>query len=210
MTRLFHRRNRIVLFNDCPLDSINDILHVIICHIRPCGEAHANLEQCFAHAVDVSRSILVHRLLVHRLPQRASLNLSLVHDDTQSLHISVGLTIRVGTFSGMYDASGTAHGACHDGLVGVLLAFYANLGIYGHSAEPEVRVVAAVRITMHLDVRHILQHLLIQCLYVLVVCDMVVLHCHLTTADAGTYIAHTVVETCLLVLVVSDTISDTA
>ena len=44
MARLYNCRNHLVLFNNSTLDSIDNIPNVIICHIRPGGEAHANLE----------------------------------------------------------------------------------------------------------------------------------------------------------------------
>ena len=123
MARLYNCRNHLVLFNNSTLDSIDNIPNVVICHIRTGGEAHTNLEQCLAYTVDVCRGIFIHRLLVHGFPQRARLNLGLVHDNTQSLHVVVGFAVGMGILRSMDDTSGTTHSTCHDGLVGVLLSF---------------------------------------------------------------------------------------
>ncbi len=79
-------------------------MNVIVTHIRASGEAHTNLEQSLTHAVDIRNASLrglaeallifkleslnlnlaasIDRLLMHGFPQRTSLNLSLVHNNT--------------------------------------------------------------------------------------------------------------------------------
>lgn len=51
------------------LNAVDNILHILIAHLRACGEAHSDFEQGLRNSIHVCRSTGVHRLLVHRLPQ---------------------------------------------------------------------------------------------------------------------------------------------
>ena len=108
----------------------------------------------------------------------------------------------------MNHTSSTTHGTLHDGLVSVLLAFDFDVLVQRDSAKPIVAVIfTSVRLSVDMDSRYIGQQILVLLLHVLMVGDMVVSNSHLATTDAGTDIAHTVVEAYLLVLIVRVTLT---
>ena len=87
-------KNCFILIDNRLLDAINNITYIIIRHIRTSWQTETNLKDFFRHTTHVCHSISVYRLLMHRLPHRATFNLLREHEHAKSLHIGVRLTIR--------------------------------------------------------------------------------------------------------------------
>ena len=122
------------------LDAINNVADILIRHIRPCGETHANLEDGFFHTVGIDVATGIDGLLVHGLPHGSALDFLAQHPHTHGLDVVVGLAVGDGTIDLMDDARGTAHGSLDDFPVGVLLPTDLHAGVEGHGAEPVVAI----------------------------------------------------------------------
>lgn len=46
----------------------HNILHILFRHHRTTGQAQPSSEECLTHPIHIARIVLIHRLLVHRLP----------------------------------------------------------------------------------------------------------------------------------------------
>ena len=131
---------------------------------------------------------------MHWLPNRTALDFLGEHEDTEGFYVLVGLTVGGGTFYGLDDTGCSTHGSLDDFLVSILLTLDANFGIDGCGTEPEVGIIARIGwLLVEGDARNILQELLVEFLDVLVVGNVLVEDCHLTTADTCTYVGHAVV-----------------
>ena len=75
-----------VLVNNSTLYCLDDILDLLVFHIRSGGEAHAHLEERFRNAIGIGRGILIDRLLVHRFPKGTGFYARCIHEYAQSLH----------------------------------------------------------------------------------------------------------------------------
>ena len=139
---------------------------------------------------------------MHRFPQRTRLDVSLVEEDAQCLHIVVRLAVGVSAVGSMHHTCGTAHRALNDGLVGILLTFYADYRVNCYSIEPEIGIVTLIGIAVNLNTFDIFQQFLVELEHMLMMVDMVVHNGHLSATDAGADVAHAVVVSDSLVLVV--------
>ena len=161
------------------------------------------MEEVLADAVEVGGVGAVDGLAVHGLPQGARLDIKAVETDAHGLYIGVGLAVGGGGACLVDDSGGSSHGAADDALVGLVLSLDVEVGREGDGAEPVVAVVAAVGgLAVDGDARHVGEEALIERLDVLVVRDMVAGDGHLSAADAGADIGHTVVVADGFVLVV--------
>ena len=70
-------------------DAVHDVAGILVGDAGTARQAEAHLEEGLAHAVEVGRAVRVHRLAVHRLPQRAGLDAQGVQADAQGLHVGV-------------------------------------------------------------------------------------------------------------------------
>ena len=122
------------------LNTLDNVLHILIAHIRPCGEAHANLEDGFFHAVGIDVATGIDGLLVHGLPHGSALDFLAQHPHTHGLDVIIGLAVGDRTIDLMNDTGCTAHSGLDDFPVGVLLPTDLHAGVEGHGAEPVVAV----------------------------------------------------------------------
>lgn len=99
------------------LNAFYNVVDVIIRDIRTCWQTEANLEDFFFNAICINRSTLIHRLLVHRLPNRTALDLLGKHEHAQSLHILIRLAIRRRAIHRMNHTCSTANSRLEDLLV---------------------------------------------------------------------------------------------
>ena len=83
-----------ILPNNSFLYTLHNIPNIFIRHIRTYRQAEPDLEQVLLHTICINRGTLIHRLLVHRLPNRTTLDLLGKHKHAQRLHILIRLTIR--------------------------------------------------------------------------------------------------------------------
>ena len=91
--------------DDSLLDAIDNVMHILVTDIGTCWQTEPHLEDRLRHAVQVGRSTLIYRLLVHRFPYGTTLHLLPEHKHTQCLDIVIGLTIGSGTVHTLDDTS---------------------------------------------------------------------------------------------------------
>ena len=72
-------------------------MDVIIGYPRTGGETDADFEEGFAHAVDISWSIFVDRLLMHWLPKGTRFDSSSVEGHAKCLNVVVRLAVGRGS-----------------------------------------------------------------------------------------------------------------
>lgn len=84
---------RLLSSNDCFLNAIHNVLHILITNIRSCGQSHADLEDVFFNAIGINLTTSIHGLLVHGLPYGAALHLLAKHKHAHGLNILVGLAV---------------------------------------------------------------------------------------------------------------------
>ena len=72
------------------LDLLNYVADMLVGHPRTGRQTDAHLEQFLAHTVDVSRITSVHRLFVHRLPQRTRFDTCGIQSYAHCLHVIIG------------------------------------------------------------------------------------------------------------------------
>lgn len=115
-------------------------MDVGVCYPWAGREADADFEEGFADAVGVGGRIFINRLLVHRFPEWSGFYSGCIECHAQCLHVVVGLAVGGGGFYGVGDSRRTADGSGNDFLIGILLAFDAEVGGEGSRTEPEVGV----------------------------------------------------------------------
>ena len=126
---------------------------------------------------------------MHWLPYGTAFYFLGEHEDTEGFYVGVGLAVGGGTFYCLDDSCCSTYGCLDDFLVGILLTLDADLGIDGGSTEPEVGIIARIgRLLVEGDTWNILQELLVEFLYMLVVGDVVIENGHLATSDTCTYV----------------------
>lgn len=128
--------------NDRVLYRIDNILDILIRHIRAGRQAHSDFEECLGNAVNVAGSILVDRLPVHGFPKRAGFDAGLVEDDAQGLDIVVRLAVSHGGLDLVHDTGSPADRPFHDRLVRILLSFDPDGRVDGNRIQPEIGIVA--------------------------------------------------------------------
>ncbi len=62
-------------------NSIDNVADIVVGDVGAGREADADFEECFRHAVNIGRSILIHRLFVHWLPEWSCLDIGFVEAD---------------------------------------------------------------------------------------------------------------------------------
>src|SRR5574344_715554 len=103
----------------------------------------------------------------------------------------------------MDNTSSTTHSTLHNGLVGILLTLNLHALINSDCAKPVVAVIlTCCGLCMYVDSRNIFQKLLIQFLYVFMMCNVIICHRHLTAAYTSTNVTHAVIVAYLLMLIV--------
>ena len=100
-------------------DAIYNVADIIVSYVWAGREAEAYLEESGFHVVGVGCGTCVNRLLVHWLPDRTALDFLGEHDDAESLHIFVRLTIRRRAIYGVNHTCSAAHCGLDDLLVGI-------------------------------------------------------------------------------------------
>ena len=110
-------RSKSGTLSDCVLDALHNIPNILIRHIRTCRQAEPDLEQVLLHTICIDRSTLIHRLLVHRLPNRTALHLLTKHKHAQRLHILIRLTIRSSAIHRINHTGSTANSRLEDLLI---------------------------------------------------------------------------------------------
>ena len=106
-----------ILPNNSFLYTLHNIPNIFIRHIRTYRQAEPDLEQVLLHTICINRGTLIHRLLVHRLPNRTTLDLLGKHKHAQRLHILIRLTIRRSAIHRMNHTCSTANSSLEDLLV---------------------------------------------------------------------------------------------
>lgn len=101
------------------LDAIHNIVDIIVSYVWAGRETEAYLEESGFHVVGVGCGACVNRLLVHRLPDRTSLDFLGKHEHAESPHIFVRLTISRRTIYSVNHACSAAHCGLDDLLVGI-------------------------------------------------------------------------------------------
>ena len=129
---------------DCLFDAIDNIAYIIVGDVWAGGKTETYLEKFGLHIVGVGCATGVNRLLVHRLPNRATFDFLRKHKHSQSLHILVRLTIGRRTINCVNDTCGSSHRGLDDLLVGIFLPLNVNRRVYCRCTEPEIRIVAWV------------------------------------------------------------------
>ena len=71
----------------------HNILHISILHPRPGRQTKPAIEESLAGAVDIARVVLVNWLQVHRLPERAGLDVLRVEPLAEFLVVEAGLLL---------------------------------------------------------------------------------------------------------------------
>ena len=183
-------------------DAVHDVAGILVGDAGAARQAEAHLEEGLAHAVEVGRAVRIHRLAVHRLPQRTGLDAQGVQADAQGLHVGVRLAVRVGRVGCVGHAGGASYSSLYGVAVGILLTFDAQPRVDGHSVQPIVAVVSLIRVLVEGDAVHVLQQLPVQGTHMLVVGDVSVRNRHLAPADTRADVRHAVVVADALVLVV--------
>ena len=89
-------KNSLSILDHSLLDAIHDIAHIIIADVRSGRQTEANLEDRLRHPVDISRSILIYRLPVHRFPYRTALHPLRKYSVTRALPTSHFMSTFVG------------------------------------------------------------------------------------------------------------------
>ena len=139
---------------------------------------------------------------MHGFPQWTALDALTVEYKTHSLDIAIRLAVGVNSACGMDHAGSTAHSALDRLLIDRLLALHTQVLVKHNGAEPVVAVAVGVGIGMEGDALHIAEGLGITPGNAVMVGDMVVENRHLATPNAGTDVAHAVVVTNLLVVII--------
>ena len=129
-----------ILLNDCGLDAVDDVMDVGVGDIGAGGEAHADFEDLFFHAFGIHCCAGIDGLLVHGLPDGATLDLLVQHPYSHGFDIIIWLAVGNRTVYPMDHSCSTTYGCLDDFLVGVLLSFDLDIGRDGHGAEPIVGV----------------------------------------------------------------------
>ena len=160
------------------------------------------MEELLAHSIDVGWRILIHWLLVHRLPQGTALHLASVKIDAQSLHVIVGLAVGAHLATRVGHSCSAAHSTGHHRRIGAGLPLDAQVGRESERAEPVVGIEFRRGGSVHTQSFHIGQQLLVHALHVPVMRQMVIHHRHLSASDTCTDVAHAVVVAHRFVLVI--------
>ena len=184
------------------LDLLNYVADMLVGHPRTGRQTDAHLEQFLAHTVDVSRITSVHRLFVHRLPQRTRFDTCGIQSYAHCLHVIIRLAVGNCSRSGVGNTCGTSYGTGYHLLVSIFLTFYFQVRVESGCTEPEVGVIFRSRVTVHCHTLYILQQFHVQLLHMAVMGNMLVEDGHLASAYAGADVAHAVVVAYGLVLVV--------
>ncbi len=190
---------------------------MLVRHPWTSRETDAHLEEGFTDTVDVSWSVFVDRLFVHRFPERTSFDVGGIESHPERLDVVVGLAVGDCSRSGMSHTSSATYGSGYYLSISFFLSFYLKIRVESSGAEPEigvegvrcrgvgcrgVRVVGEGGIAVHVDTLNVFEELAVEGLDVLVVGDVVADHSHLTSSDASTNVAHTIVESDRLMLIV--------
>ena len=141
-------RSKSGTLSDCLPDALHNIPNILIRHIRTCRQAETDLEQVLLHTICIYRSSRIHRLLVHRLPNRTALNLLGKHEHAQSLHILIRLTIRRRAVHRMNHTCSTANSRLDDLLVSIILTLNMNLRGQRRRTKPEIRIITRIKISI--------------------------------------------------------------
>ena len=174
-------------------DAIYNIANIIVGYVWAGRETEAYLEESGFHVVGVGCGTCVNRLLVHWLPDWTALDFLGEHEDAESLHIFVRLTIGRRTIYGVNHTYSAAHCGLDDLLVGIFLTLNVNGRVQCRCAEPEIRIIARIRrLLMDMNTRHIGQQFLIKLLHMLMMLDMRIKNSHLAATDTCTNIGHTI------------------
>ena len=145
---------------------------------------------------------------MHRLPHRARLHLGGIEPHTHRLHIRIRLAIGGGGRSRVNHARSTAHSARNHHLIRIFLTLHVQRRSKHDGAQPIVGIVVATfRLSVHRDAIHIRQQLLIERLHMLMVRNMLIHNRHLTTTNACTHIAHSIIIADFLVLIIRITLA---
>lgn len=184
-------------------DAIYNVADIIVGYVWAGRETEAYLEESGFHVVGVGCGTCVNRLLVHWLPDWTALDFLGEHEDAESLHIFVRLTIGRRTIYGVDHTCGAAHCGLDDLLVGILLTLNVNGRVQCRCTEPEIRIIARIlRLLMDMNARDIGQQFLIKLLNMLMMLDMRIENSHMAATDTRTNIGHTIVVADGSVLVV--------
>ena len=125
-------------------DAIYNVADIIVGYVWAGRETEAYLEDSGFHVVGVGCGTCVNRLLVHWLPDRTALDFLGQHEDAESLHIFVRLTIGRRTINGVNHTCSASHCGFDDLLVGIFLTLNVNGRVQCRCTEPEIRIITRI------------------------------------------------------------------